>query len=689
MIRQKRAHPAVRRAAAFLGSAPDLSTPENHGNSAPHSPWRVGFSSRLQLILQALDHRPLHFVLVALIATSLAIFVSAHWSAVSYLDDKSLDLYFSVFRGPVDPETVASELPQSKDIVLVETDYFVPRPVQAQILKRLRLAKVVAFDFMFVDRERQLDDEEKAAPWYREARLEWKQDTVELARSIKAHNNVVLGTWPEEEQIPVFRRMWEKPPALLWDSARYHAHLEVIPGIDGVARRVRLFEKTEPNSKSKQTPSLGLAVAAAAMNVSKPQLEAAQIRNGYLHLGNRRIPVGNDGLMTIDFLGGRKSFEQLNNHIVYMRVLDYEPEDFKDKIVIIGESSFKSKEIFETPFGPMPGMQIHANIVSTLLSTQGAPSTLGFWQLASLALLGSAALTVPLLRWPLWLGVPLLAFVAGAIVWIGGVLFAHKHLILPPSTAVLALAFTYTLITLYENRRARETLGRFIGHEMVAPTLNVFSRLKLGGRVEEASALFCDLRGYSALSELLLPEATSKLINEYTSTLVKTVKKHGGRPIDYQGDGVFVLFERTLAGPEYSYRAVQAALELQDDFAALRRKWQSESVVLNETQLDVGIGIETGEMMIGLVGATEHLKPGAIGDAVNIASRVQRLNYECGFPILVTRTTNEHVRGKIDTTACGLFHIKGRETPIEVFGLGAPLENEQRSKKELRESRAD
>src|SRR5690606_19614750 len=128
--------------------------------------------------------------------------------------------------------------------------------------------------------------------------------------------------------------------------------------------------------------------------------------------------------------------------------------------------------------------------------------------------------------------------------------------------------------------RARETLGRFIGHEMVAPTLNVFSRLRLGGRVEEASAVFCDLRGYSSLSERLSPETTGRLINEYTSTLVTTVKRFGGRPIDYQGDGVFVLFERTLAGPEYSWRAVQAALALQQDLQKFRQKWQDEDAAL-------------------------------------------------------------------------------------------------------------
>ena len=683
MTPHKRAFPAKRKIEA---TAENASTPggrfDSQLSSSPALPWRARISSRASSLLQALDQRPIHFAIIAILCSLLALGLGARWSAVEYFDDLFLDTYFH-WRGPIAPAVIAEKLPQTKDIVLIETQYSVPRSLQAKLLKQLRLAKVVAFDFMFVDQEQQLDDEEKTAPWYQQSRREWKLENIELARAIRADNNVVLGTWPEEEKVPTgaaghvaLRHIWEKPPSLLWDSAHFQAHLEVEPGIDGVARHVRLLQKT--SDKEPLTPSLGLAVAAAAMNLSREELQAAKIRDGFLFLGDRRIPVGEDGRMAIDYVGGRESFEYDTNRIVYRRVFDFdEPEDFRDKIVIIGESSFKSKEIFETPFGAMPGMQVHANIVATLLSSRGAPSTLARGYIALASFLGSLLLMLPLLRRPLWTGVFITLFLGAILIILGCLIFVHAHKILPPTIPFLAIILTYNAIALYEHRRARETLGRFIGREMVAPTLNVFSRLQLGGRVEEAAALFCDLRGYSSLSEHLLPEATGKLINEYTGALVKTVKKHGGRPIDYQGDGVFILFERSLAGAEYSWRAVQAALELQVDFENLRQKWNDESVTLPDAPIDIGIGIETGEMMIGLVGALEHLKPGAIGDAVNIASRIQRLNYQCGFPILITRTTyeriHEHLQAEITATDCGAFVIRGRETPIEVFGMGAPL----------------
>src|SRR5690606_15158678 len=108
-------------------------------------------------------------------------------------------------------------------------------------------------------------------------------------------------------------------------------------------------------------------------------------------------------------------------------------------------------------------------------------------------------------------------------------------------------------------------------------------------------------------------------------------------------------------------------------------RWQDEDVASSLATVTVGIGIDIGEMMIGLVGAEEHLKPGAVGDAVNVASRIQRLNTECGFPIILTRAAYESVRKNcerenIAVAPCGTFHIHGREATMEVFGVGEPLE---------------
>ena len=643
----------------------------------PHSlkrPWIA--------LLYFLDQRWVHFVLIACLMTGASLLPHrAGWRWWQYIDHLVLDRSFTM-RVPPSAEQVA-ELPQTRDIIMVQTSHSIPRPILVQLLRKLRLAKVVAFDMMFLDREADLDaDPQGERMWYRDHIKEWRAEDRLLAREFQAAGNVILGAWPEERRFgasaavtgqqvlpPDWKKpelMWDRPPSLLWRSARQLAHFRVEPDEqDGVVRRVPLFAETP-----QKTPCLGLAIAAAASGMSPQQLHALAVRDGFLQFGSRRIPV-QDGSLLIDYVGGRECFDSDTNRVMYHLVLDetYPPEDFAGKIVIVGESSMKSKEILATPFGEMPGMQVHANVAATLLSPQGPPVSLPLWQTAFVALACCLLLAVPLQRLPL-LACLCVAALEIVLVVLGGMwIFTSAHKILPASVPIIAIGLTYNAVALYEYRRARETLGRFIGREMVPQTLSIFSRLRLGGHVEEASAFFCDLRGYSNLTEHLAPEVVTRLVNEYTTALVQVVKRHQGRPIDYQGDGVFVLFEQSLAGRDFTHKAVSAALELQGVFQRLRQEWAEASAPLPE----IGIGIETGPMMIGLVGAHEHMKLGAVGDAVNIAARVQGLNLECGYNVLVTSHTYERIKDTVPAHYCGIHSIKGRAQPLEVYGLGAPI----------------
>ena len=481
----------------------------------------------------------------------------------------------------------------------------------------------------------------------------------------------MLGLWPESERIADPKlpggyretRNWQKPPPILWQSARYHAHLWVQEDTqDGIARTVPLFEKTPT-----KTPCLALATAAAASGLSATQLNALTIHDGYLQFGARRIPVDRDGNMLIDYVGARQCFEGSSNRIVYEEALDnYDPAEFANYIILIGETDYKAKDTFTTPFGDMAGVQVHANIVATLLSAQGPPAFMPQWQLTLIALVCSALLVVPLLRFSLWSSllfalVQIVALSFGAA-WV----FIHFHQIMTGSVPVIAVALTYNAIALYEYGRARSTLGKFIGREMLPRTLNMFNLLRLGGRVEEASAFFCDLRGYSTLSEHLPPETVTTILNEYTQTLGNAITKHKGRIIDYFGDGVFVVFEPALAGPHYALKAVQAALDTQQALRARQAEWEA----LGAPHLEAGIAIHTGRMVIGVVGTEQHMKLGAVGDAVNVAARIQSLSAETGYPILISSQTYDRIKGTIDAVACGSFPVKGRQQLVEVYGVG-------------------
>ncbi len=715
----------------------------------------VSWTARLRRWSQ---RRALHFLLLALVTTSLSFALNAqNWTLGSVLDAVALDSYFKL-RGAASAQDVAEKWPHTRDIVLVETTHRLPRPVLALLLRQLKQAKVVAFDMMFVDEERLLAPDgltqAQKSLWYGEELRGWRRDDALLAGAMRAQSRVVLGTWPEEtrfhnamnappnsdfaaspqgtappnasttnnapsenlstnasgagnssannavanassanaavanaavensevssarESVTSSTRLgdasdltWQRPPAILWQAAKRHAHLLVAPDArDNVVRHVRLYDGP-PNARQ---PALGLALAAALENVSPRELArlVAQMQpeGGVLKFGKRRIRYARDGEIWVDFHGARAAFD--GNRIAYNRVLDADysaPEDFKGKIVLIGEASETSKEIMKTPFGLMPGMQIHAEVAATLLNSQTPLQSLNRGWTALLALGASLILLMPLLRFPLWTSF-LLAIVESVVLFfLGAWIFAHFRLILPLSVPLVAMFFTLNGLALYEYRRARATLGSFIGTEMVPHALGLFAQLRLGGRTEEATAWFCDLRGYSSLSEHMTAQNVSALLAQYTETIVRIVQQHGGRPIDYQGDGVFVLFEET-ATRAHAESAVRGALETQIAFGQLHDSWELREKV----PLEIAIGMATGPMMIGLVGSSVHLKMGAVGDAVNVAARVQALSRECGFPILLARSTYDRVLDIFPLLPCGTFAVHGRTQPLEVFGLSAP-----------------
>jgi adenylate cyclase len=365
----------------------------------------------------------------------------------------------------------------------------------------------------------------------------------------------------------------------------------------------------------------------------------------------------------------------------------------------------------------MPGVQIHANIAATIrnyylhskhqgarpvkhadsaegitgassggaanatdastapslanVSSKPLPSPLYYcpgWLQTVTALLCTLIVVVPLLRWPLWTSlVTSVVLLVG--VWLTAIIcFLQYHRVFLVATPVVAIVLAYNGVALYEYGRTRATLGRFVGREMLQRTLHLLTGLQLGGNVEVATAFFSDLRGYSTLSEFLPPDEVTTLLNEYTEALVTVVRKHRGRPIDFLGDGVFVIFEQRLAGADHAGRAIDAALEAQEVFSVLREEWIARGAPL----LEVGIAIHTGKMVIGVVGSRHNMKLGAVGDVVNVAARVQGLSRECGFDVLVTDDSYHSAGDPEDAVPCGEFKVKGREQPVQVYGLGQP-----------------
>ena len=619
-------------------------------------------------------------VAIALASTLLSHMLhNANWRWSRALDNVAIDTGFSL-RGETASHLVASQ-PESKDILIVELNHQLPRSVLAALVHKLRFARVVALDLMLPDHDAELSDDEKRHPGYRVERARWNSENALLAASLRRANNVILGAWPERREVSQLTGgqptdadfEWRKPTDAIWNAARWHAHLRVEPDPgDGIVRHVSQWQKV-PFAPESVLPAFALLVAQSSAQGSAQgsAQSSAQSSSKFDRLpGNRLL---------IDYLGGRHCFEDEANRIVASRVLnDCDAEEFRGLTVFVGETAYSSKDVFPTPYGDLPGVHVQAHAAVTLRRVSGPPQEIPPALTLLLSFLSCLTLIFPLQRWPLW-GATLGAFALALLLALGAqALFAWGGLIVPLGTPLFALLFAYNAMALWQHRRARSTLGRFIGADLVKETLSPLRDLHLGGRTECATAFFCDLRGYTALAENLPPERVAALLNLYTSTLVTVVRRWGGRPIDYLGDGVFVLFESARTEKRHAGNALRAALEAQGEFAKLAEGLAGDDE-FDRASLQAAIAIHTGEMLIGAVGDENYLKLGAVGDAVNVAARVQNLAVRCGFTILATGEAvaswsdalpNEN--SPFQLIPCGHLELKGRQQPVEVFGVVSP-----------------
>ena len=233
---------------------------------------------------------------------------------------------------------------------------------------------------------------------------------------------------------------------------------------------------------------------------------------------------------------------------------------------------------------------------------------------------------------------------------------------LPPSRVAefddASRSFNQMVAGLQEREVIRETLGRFVPTD-VAKTL-----LTEGGELapeqSEATVLFCDLEGFTTLTENLGPDGIVELLNEYFEVMVEILERHRGVVTQFQGDAILATFNVPVPDPEHAANALRAAIEMQD---ATRHRAFAGQRIGNR------IGINTGQLVAGAVGAKGRLSYTVHGDAVNLAARLEALNKELGTRILVSGATAEQVEG-FDLAPMGEVGVRGQTGQVAIHALG-------------------
>jgi adenylate cyclase len=372
--------------------------------------------------------------------------------------------------------------------------------------------------------------------------------------------------------------------------------------------------------------------------------------------------------IVINYRGRPRTFPWVPYHRVLTAAVP--PETFRDAVVLIGATSPVLHDIFATPFartGMMPGVEIHANAIDTLVRgdhIRPVPRVASL-SLAVVAALGAAWLAARLRA--------VRAFVAVLLVWVAlgawtVLAFSLWNLWLQSVGIMFALVFGYG-ITVVDNyvreQRERRRLGQFFSPDVLREIVRHRDDVTLGSSRRVVTVLFSDIRGFTSISERLQPEQVAEMLGEYLTEMTDVVFRHGGTVDKYIGDCIMALYNAPFADPDHAANAIRTGLELQERTLAVSARWETRLGV----QIRNGVGINTGEAVVGTMGSRQRLEYTAIGDTVNLASRLEGLTKEYGTGILISEDTYEQVKTRFLTRELGSVPVRGRSRPVKIYGV--------------------
>ncbi|MEW6440962.1 MAG: adenylate/guanylate cyclase domain-containing protein [bacterium] len=462
------------------------------------------------------------------------------------------------------------------------------------------------------------------------------------------------------------------PPEPIGSSAAF-GHVYTLPDRDGKLRWEALYLRYG----DEYFPSLALQTARVALGVPAEQV---RISGGLgVRIGERFVPTDEFGRVPVNYYGREGTIA----HVSAADVLGgrVPGERFRGRVVFIGTSAIATYDLKSTPFSAnMPGVEKNATVVANILQNRVA------------------------VRCPLALELLLILLIGVLVVWLGRKGKALQTVLVFSGLAFLVLAanqlvFSFWRVTcnlfyplalvgaqgmliisvryLTEERKAREVrriFSSYVTERVVNELIRNPGMTRLGGERRRITILFSDIRGFTTFSEAHAPEEVVAMLNEFLGAMTEVIFRWEGTLDKFVGDEIMAFWGSPLLQENHAELALRCALHMIRRLEELKEKWGSEG----KARLDIGIGINSGEVLVGNIGAEgKKMEYTAIGDHVNLGARVESLTRRYNVPILITEFTFQEVRGLLGSGAIGHVSVeglqqvivKGREKPVRLYAV--------------------
>ena len=345
---------------------------------------------------------------------------------------------------------------------------------------------------------------------------------------------------------------------------------------------------------------------------------------------------------------------------------------FKDKIVVIGANVPAGTGLNDNKNSPIminhPGVDIQATAIDNIIHNDFI-KIIPNWINVLITLLGMGLVYGFIRVCSLSKSILSIITIIGSYIIISAISFYFSliiNVLTPIVMFVITTIFGYTHKFVLENRskeKVKSAMGKYISQDVMKRVMQDIDNLGLGGKRANVTVLFSDIRGFTSMSENLSPAEVSEILNEYFTEMEPIITKYNGIINKFIGDAVMAIFGEPIQDKKHAQNAVKCAFAMLEKVKELQKKWASEG----KPKIEIGVGINTGEVFVGNIGSINRMEYTVIGDTVNLASRLESYNKTYKTKLLISPTTYEEVKGIVEVIKISDVQIRGKANKMDIY----------------------